>query len=190
MVLAALAATAAAAGCGAGATSPQQSNLAPTPSPMSASQVRQSVREQCEQSREQPRKAHPDAVVSDCNYGEGTLTIGRADPPPPPSATQPPPPLTQQVHDALLAALRADPGREPGTSSLQRRWRVHRADRRRGGRLQMPDHPTRTQRRSFGHRRRAGRWRPGDPATPSADDATRAPHPAQTGVWGVGLRLR
>jgi hypothetical protein len=109
MVLAALAATAAAAGCSAGTTTPQQSNLGPTPSPMSASQVRQSVREQCDQSREQTRKAHPDAVISDCNYGEGTLTIGRDNPQAPPPATQPPPPLTQQVHDALLAALRADP---------------------------------------------------------------------------------
>ena len=47
----------------------------PEPSPLSAPQVRQSVREKCEQDREQIRKEHPDAVISECNYGEGTLTI-------------------------------------------------------------------------------------------------------------------
>lgn len=56
-----------------GSTPTHQS--APEPSPLSMPQVRQSVRDKCEQSREQVRKEHPDAVISECNYGEGTLTI-------------------------------------------------------------------------------------------------------------------
>lgn len=46
----------------------------PEPSPTSTPPVRESVRETCEQSREQIRQTYPDAVISECNSGESTLT--------------------------------------------------------------------------------------------------------------------
>jgi hypothetical protein len=55
--------------------SEQQSDPTPTPSPVPASSVKDSLLTQCEQAGDQIRRDHPAAYVSDCNYGEGTVTI-------------------------------------------------------------------------------------------------------------------
>jgi hypothetical protein len=63
-------------GAGTAFGSSQQSNpgATPKPSPLSAPQVSETLRQKCEQDRQETRKEHPDAVISECNYGEGTLT--------------------------------------------------------------------------------------------------------------------
>ena len=71
------AATAAAViGRGTAFGSAHQSNpgRSPKPSPLSAPQIRGTLGQKCEQSRAETRKRYPDAVISECNYGEGTLT--------------------------------------------------------------------------------------------------------------------
>ena len=47
----------------------------PKPSPVSAQQIRDMLREKCKQASEQFRKEHPDGYDAGCNYGEATLTV-------------------------------------------------------------------------------------------------------------------
>ncbi len=81
------AATAAAViGGGTAFGSAQQSNPgpgpspSPKPSPLSAQQIRETLQQTCVRNREQTRKEHPAAVISECNYGEGTLTTPQMQP--------------------------------------------------------------------------------------------------------------
>jgi hypothetical protein len=61
-------------GGGVAVGSAQQNNPAPTPSPIPASAIKDSLQTNCDESGDQIRREHPDAYVGDCNYGEGTLT--------------------------------------------------------------------------------------------------------------------
>jgi hypothetical protein len=54
----------------------QQDPPSITPSPMtSATQIEQSLKQQCEQAVAQFRQKHPEGYTSGCNSGSGTLTV-------------------------------------------------------------------------------------------------------------------
>jgi hypothetical protein len=54
--------------------STQQGDPAPTPSPVPASAIQDSVKTQCEHVGDDVRGEHPDAYVAECNYGENSIT--------------------------------------------------------------------------------------------------------------------
>jgi hypothetical protein len=69
-----IAATAATAVIGGGVAFGTNHHSGPEPSPIPASRIKHALRDACERGRERVLKQHPHAVVSQCNYGEGTLT--------------------------------------------------------------------------------------------------------------------
>ncbi|MEN3283354.1 MAG: hypothetical protein V7607_4494 [Solirubrobacteraceae bacterium] len=68
------AATAAAVIGGGVAFGSAQNDPAPTPSPVPASSIPDSLQTKCEQSADEVRRQYPDAYIADCNYGETTVT--------------------------------------------------------------------------------------------------------------------
>ena len=68
-------AAAAVIGAGTAFGSAQQGDPTPTPSPIPASSLEDSLLTKCDQSADQIRREHPDAYVSDCDYGQGTVTL-------------------------------------------------------------------------------------------------------------------